>query len=178
MNPGTAAKRPRVTKRQRQHLIGQLVEQHVIHNQSELVAHLAKAGVQATQSTVSRDLEDFGAIKVRVPGDQSAYAIPAMPTEQVAPLDHLRKVAGEWIVDVTSSANLVVVRTPPGSAHVVAAALDRAALGGVLGTVAGDDTLIVVAEQSHGGARVADTIRSLANLATTGRVIRSHEEDD
>jgi transcriptional regulator of arginine metabolism len=71
---------------------------------------------------------------------------------------------GEWVVSVESSANLVVVRTPPGCAHVVASALDRSALRGVLGSVAGDDTVLVIAAAEHGGAALASDFRALAGL--------------
>ena len=114
---------------------------------------------------MSRDLDDLGAIKVRVPGGESAYAIPALPAQQLAPEDHLRRVCGDWVVEVAHSGNLVVLRTPPGSAHVVASALDRAGLPDLLGTVAGDDTLlIVVGRRCDGGADVADKLTDLAGL--------------
>ncbi len=135
-----------------------------MHNQARLVELLAAEGVEATQATVSRDLEDLGAIKVRVPGSESVYAVPDLPAEQVAPEDHLRRVFGEWVVEVAHSANLVVLRTPPGSAHVVASALDRAGVTGVVGTVAGDDTLIVVVDESVGGSDMADQLAALAGL--------------
>jgi len=125
---------------------------------------LAAEGVEATQATVSRDLEDLGAIKVRVPGSESVYAVPDLPAEQVAPEDHLRRVFGDWVVEVAHSANLVVLRTPPGSAHVVASALDRSGVSGVVGTVAGDDTLLVVVDESMGGAAMADQLAGLAGL--------------
>ena len=151
-------------KRQRQHLVARLIAEHPVHNQARLVELLAAEGVEATQATVSRDLEDLGAIKVRVPGSESVYAVPDLPAEQVAPEDHLRRVFGEWVVEVAHSANLVVLRTPPGSAHVVASALDRAGVSGVVGTVAGDDTLMVVVEESLGGAAMADQLAALAGL--------------
>jgi transcriptional regulator of arginine metabolism len=154
----------RLGKPQRQHLEIRLIEQHTVRNQKELVDLLAAEGVQATQTTVSRDLEDLGAIKVRLPGGDAAYAIPELPTAQVAPEDHLRRVFGDWVVEVSHSLNLVVLRTPPGSAHVVASALDRAGLGGVLGTVAGDDTLIIVASESTSGEVLAARLADLAGL--------------
>jgi transcriptional regulator of arginine metabolism len=154
----------KVGKTQRQHLVVKLIEQHVVHNQMELVELLAAESVTATQATVSRDLDDLGAIKVRVPGGESAYAIPELPKDQVAPEDHLRRVLGDWVVEVASSANLVVLRTPPGSAHVVGSALDRAGLEGILGTVAGDDTLILVADEDLGGRAVARRLSDLAGL--------------
>jgi transcriptional regulator of arginine metabolism len=154
----------RLGKTQRQHLIVRLIETRAVHNQHELVDLLGAEGVVATQATVSRDLDDLGAIKVRVPGGDSAYAIPELPKEQVAPEDHLRRVFGDWVVEVSSSLNLVVLRTPPGSAHVVGSALDRAGLEGILGTVAGDDTLMVVCSEAVGGAAMADLLSELAGL--------------
>ena len=131
-------------KPQRQHRIARLLEEQAISSQAQLVEMLAAHGVIATQATVSRDLEELGAVKVRIPGGAMAYAIPEHAKERTAPDDHLRRVMGEFVVEVAHSANLVVLRTPPGSAHVVASALDRAGLPDVLGTVAGDDTIILV----------------------------------
>lgn len=155
---------PRLGKTQRQHLVARIVGSHQVCNQGQLVELLAAEGVSATQATVSRDLEDLGAIKVRVPGGESAYAIPDLPAQQVAPEDHLRRVFGDWVVEVAHSANLVVLRTPPGSAHVVGSALDRAGLADILGTVAGDDTLIIVVAEEVGGAAMADRLGDLAGL--------------
>jgi transcriptional regulator of arginine metabolism len=151
-------------KTQRQHRIAKLLEGHAVTSQSQLVELLEADGIRATQATVSRDLEELGAVKVRVPGGELVYAIPELPKDQIAPEDHLRRVMSEWVVDVEPSANLVVLRTPPGSAHVVASALDRAGLPDVLGTVAGDDTMIVVVAEKAGGAAVASHLAGLAGL--------------
>jgi transcriptional regulator of arginine metabolism len=120
--------------------------------------------VLATQATVSRDLDELGAVKVRVPGGDMVYAIPEHAKERIAPEAHLKRVFGDWVVEVAHSANLVVLRTPPGSAHVVASAIDRAGLADVLGTVAGDDTLMVVVSERAGGAKVARRLSALAGL--------------
>jgi transcriptional regulator of arginine metabolism len=154
----------KLSKRQRQHRIIQIIEQQPVVSQAQLVECLAEGGVEATQATVSRDLEDIGAVKVRAVGGESVYAVPDLPKDRVAPEEHLRRVLGEWVVDVASSANVVVVRTPPGSAHVVASALDRAALAEIVGTVAGDDTIMVVATERVGGARLARRLAALAGL--------------
>ena len=106
-------------KPQRQHRIARLLEEQAISSQAQLVEMLAADGVIATQATVSRDLEELGAVKVRIPGGAMAYAIPEHAKERTAPDDHLRRVMGEFVVEVAHSANLVVLRTPPGSAHVV-----------------------------------------------------------
>lgn len=154
----------RLVKHQRQHRVARLLEQHPVSSQQQLVELLGQDGVVATQATVSRDLEELGAIKVRAGGGDSVYAIPELPKEQVAPEDHLRRVLGEWVVEVAHSGNLVVLRTPPGSAHVVGSALDRSSLPAILGTVAGDDTLLVVAAERIGGAKVAKQLSELAGL--------------
>ena len=151
-------------KTQRQHRIARLLADHAVASQSQLVELLAEAGLVATQATVSRDLEEIGAVKVRVPGGDTVYAIPELPKDRSAPEEHLRRVLGDWVVEVRSSANIVVLRTPPGSAHVVGSALDRSGLEGVVGTVAGDDTLLVVADEKTGGARMARRLTDLAGL--------------
>jgi transcriptional regulator of arginine metabolism len=153
-----------LAKPQRQHRVARLLADNSVTSQSQLVELLAAEGITATQATVSRDLEDLGAIKVRVPGGETVYAIPELPAEQRAPEDHLRRVFSEWVVEVGHSANLVVVRTPPGSAHVVGSALDRSGLAGVLGTVAGDDTVIVVVVEQVGGADMATRLAEMAGL--------------
>lgn len=154
----------RLSKPQRQHRIARILEQHGVGSQLQLVELLSADGVVATQATVSRDLEDMGAVKVRVPGGDLVYAIPELPSDQIAPEDNLRRVFGDWVVDVAHSANVVILRTPPGSAHVVASALDRAGLDEVIGTVAGDDTILVVCAEHQPGRRVADRMRTLAGL--------------
>ena len=162
MTPRTP-RTPRLTKPQRQHRIQRLLEERAVSTQEQLVELLAADGIVATQATVSRDLEDLGAIKVRVPGGETVYAVPAMPKDAVAPEDHLRRVCSEWVVEVAHSHNLVVLRTPPGSAHVVGSALDRAGLPDVLGTVAGDDTILVISRAGDGGRALADRLLDLAH---------------
>jgi len=154
------------TKRQRQHIIGQLLQAHPVSSQAQLVDLLAGESVEATQATVSRDLDEMGAVKVRVGGGETLYAVPELPSDQVAPTDHLRRVLGEWLVEVDRSGDLVVLRTPPGSAHVVASALDRSRLDRLVGTVAGDDTLLAVATPGT-GKRLAEDLEALAGLAST-----------
>lgn len=153
------------TKQQRQQMIVRLIGSERVSSQPELRALLAEQGVVATQATISRDLDELGAVKIRVSGDESAYAIPAFEPARVAPGDQLRRVMGEWVAEVTHSGPLVVVRTPPGCAHVVASALDRAGDPDLLGTVAGDDTIICVASERIGGRMLARRLREMAGLA-------------
>lgn len=152
------------TKVQRQQTVMRLIGQHSVASQPQLVELLATEGIVATQATVSRDLEDVGAIKVRIPGGETVYAIPEFEPARLAPEDHLRRVMGEWVAEIRRSGDLVVLRTPPGCAHVVASALDRSTLPGLIGTVAGDDTLLCVADETTGTA-LAATLRDLAGLS-------------
>lgn len=153
------------SKVQRQQTIAKLISKHPIVSQPQLLDLLAAEDIVATQATVSRDLDDLGAVKVRIAGGDTVYAIPEYEPNRLAPEDQLRRVMGEWVAEVRHSANLVVLRTPPGCAHVVASALDRSGLEGVLGTVAGDDTLMCVAEEELGGVALAERLRDLAGLS-------------
>jgi transcriptional regulator of arginine metabolism len=153
-----------LSKAQRQHRVARLLAEQAVTSQGQLVELLAADGVSATQATVSRDLEDMGAIKVRVAGGETVYAVPELPSDQRAPESHLRRVFSEWVVQVAHSANLVVLRTPPGSAHVVASALDRSGWDDILGTVAGDDTLVVIVAEGISGEDMAARLSELAGL--------------
>ena len=153
-----------MSKTSRQHRIVQLLGDVAVTSQTQLVELLEAEGIEATQATVSRDLEDIGAIKVRVPGGELVYALPEHTNEHVAPPDHLRRVRSDWVAEVRHSHNIVIVRTPPGSAHVVASALDRSGLDGVLGTVAGDDSIMIVATEDTTGKDLAANISDLAGI--------------
>jgi transcriptional regulator of arginine metabolism len=153
------------SKVQRQQAIARLIAKHAVTNQPQLVDLLSEDGIAATQATVSRDLDDLGAVKVRVPGGDTVYAIPEYEPARIAPEDQLRRVMGEWVAEVRTSGNLVVLRTPPGCAHVVASALDRSGVPGMLGTVAGDDTLLCVADEGVEGVALANRLKELAGLS-------------
>ena len=119
--------------------------------QSELVERLAAAGVEATQATVSRDLEELGIAKVRGADGRTAYALPEA--------GGLAQILRQFAYDFDASGNLAVVRTPPGAAAAVASAIDTAQLPGVLATVQGDDTLLVVAREGFTGIQIAQQLR-------------------
>ena len=152
------------SKRQRQHVVTQLLADNFVSSQEQLIALLKTEGIEATQATVSRDLDELGSVTVRVSGGTMVYAIPELPSEHHVHEDHLRRVLGEWVVGVGVSRNIVMLKTPPGSAHVVASALDRAGLETVLGTVAGDDTVMVVASESCEGSMLAESLSQLSGL--------------
>ena len=151
------------TKVQRQNVIVRLVGDHEVTSQPQLIELLAANGIEATQATVSRDLEDIGAVKVRVPGGNTVYAIPEFAPDRIAPVDQLRRVMGEWVAEVAVSGNIVVLRTPPGCAHVVASALDRSRPEGLLGTVAGDDTLMCISATPD-GTDLCNDLKDFAGL--------------
>lgn len=156
-----------MTKTQRQHRISELLEREVISTAAQVVVRLQSEGFSATQATVTRDLQELGTIKIRDEYGSRRIVVSTGPKMSSAPADHLRRMMGEWVVSVESSENLVVVRTPPGCAHVVASALDRSALDGVLGSVAGDDTILVIASERRSGASLAEEFRALAGLDDT-----------
>ena len=112
------------SKSQRQHAIERLLAERSVGDHSELVELLASDGIEASQASVSRDLDELGAVKLRA-GGQTVYAIPEIATQRAVPLETLRRVCGDWVVEAQHSQNLVVLTTPPGSAHVVASAIDR-----------------------------------------------------
>ena len=151
------------SKVQRQTLIVRLVGDHEVTSQPDLIDLLAAEGIDATQATVSRDLDDIGAVKVRVPGGNTVYAIPEFAPDRIAPVDQLRRVLGEWVAEVAVSGNIVVLRTPPGCAHVVASALDRSRPDGLLGTVAGDDTLMCISVNAD-GTDLCNDLKDFAGL--------------
>jgi len=153
-----------MNKNQRQHKITDLLRNQPVTNQGQLVELLEYEGVVATQATVSRDLDELGAVKVKVGGGDAVYAIPENPADRVVPEDLLKRVLSNWVVDIQSSANIVVIRTPPGSAHVVASAIDRAGMPDVLGTVAGDDTMFVVTYEGTDGKDLAARFKEIAGL--------------
>ena len=140
-------------KRRRHELIRQLVAQYAVGSQAELVALLAQHGIDATQATVSRDLEELHIDKIRGADNRVSYALPE-------PMG-LSRMLRQFVTGFDASGNLAIVRTPPGGAATVAAAIDQAGVPGVLATVQGDDTILVVAEEGLTGREIADRLLAL-----------------
>ena len=136
-----------LTKAARQARITLLLESRTVASQTELGRLLAGSGVAVTQATVSRDLEELGAVKVRTQAGM-AYALPPegqpRPGTSEAVDARLGRLLEELLVSAEASGGLVVLRTPPGGAHLLGSALDRAGLPDVAGSVAGDDTVLLV----------------------------------
>lgn len=133
--------------------IVELIRTRAVRSQSELSGLLAGDGLVTTQATLSRDLEELGAIKLRgTDGTAAAYVVPEegaapMRSSEQAP-DRLRRLLRELLTHAVASGNLVVLRTPPGAAQFLASALDRSGLPDVIGTIAGDDTILVIAREA------------------------------
>ena len=152
MSPATASRR---------RLIRRYISGGSVTSQQQLVALLDEAGHTVTQATVSRDLDTLGAVKTRSAG-HSHYEIP--DEDRFAFSERAAAVArtmAEWVESMSYSGNLVVVHTPPGAAHLVAGAIDGAGVTGVLGTVAGDDTVLIVVTDEVGGANLVSGLERM-----------------
>jgi transcriptional regulator of arginine metabolism len=157
------------TRAARHQRIADILSRHHVHSQGELLEHLAQDGLEVTQATLSRDLLELGAVKVRE-GRTLVYAVPGAGgdrTPRAAVGAHelsarLRRLCEELLVTAEASANLVVVRTPPGAAGYLASAIDHADQGDILGTIAGDDTIMIITVGDRAGEAVAGRLLSLA----------------
>lgn len=160
-----------LTKSARQQLVIELLREGEVRSQVELSELLAARGVHVTQATLSRDLVELDAVKVRGNAGALVYAVPGeggdrtpeVGRESAAARARLARLCGELLVSAEASANLVVLRTPPGAAQFLASAFDRAELGDVLGTIAGDDTVLVIGRDPAGGDALAQRFTALAN---------------
>ena len=126
-------------KERRQRTIADLIRSHALASQEELAERLGSLGYAVTQATISRDLEQLGAVKVRR-GGQLSYALP--DSVRSAP-PRIAAVFRDWVQSVEAAATMVVIKTPPGSAHLVGVALDNSDLPEIAGTICGDDTIFV-----------------------------------
>ncbi|MCU0284507.1 MAG: arginine repressor [Candidatus Nanopelagicales bacterium] len=155
------------TRAARHRRIVELLDRTEVASQAVLAELLAADGFAVTQATLSRDLDELGAVKVPTAGGELVYAVPAEggDSRPLAPevdgAARLGKVAQDVLVSVEHSANIVVLRTPPGGAQYLASAIDRSAWPEVIGTVAGDDTVLLVTRAPDGAAEVAAAILSL-----------------
>jgi transcriptional regulator of arginine metabolism len=129
-----------------------LIKSGKITSQSDLVKELKKAGFSVTQTTASRDLEEIGAVRGR-----DGYTIADSGDGSMA---RSMPLPGDLILSVESSGNLAVVRTPPGGAQFLASALDHSGIKAIIGTIAGDDTVLVVSRKASGGAELAKELLS------------------
>lgn len=173
------------TKGARHQRIREILGREPIRSQTDLAERLLEDGVDVTQATLSRDLVELGAVKVRQ-GRTLVYAVPgeggdrtpragAARTEAV---QRLRRLSGELLVTAESSGNLVVLRTPPGAANFLASAIDHAEFEEVLGTIAGDDTILVIAQADAESSALAQRFLDLAGRADDAGADEDLHADD
>ncbi|WP_326546711.1 arginine repressor [Mycolicibacterium sp. ND9-15] len=159
-----------VTRAGRQARIVSILSSRSVHSQTELATLLAEDGIEVTQATLSRDLEELGAVKLRgADGGVGVYVVPedGSPVRGVAGgTERMSRLLAELLVSTDASGNLAILRTPPGAAHYLASAMDRAALPFVVGTVAGDDTILVVAREPMSGAELATKLERIRQKET------------
>jgi len=151
-----------LSRAKRQALIGQLIEEHQIGSQAELMTLLAGDGIVVSQGTLSRDLLEMGAVRVRGAGGALVYASRDGESAATTPAQatRLARLCAEAVVGIDFSANIVVLKTQPGGAQYLASAIDRAGSHQIVGTIAGDDTVLVVARSS--GQALAAWFQSMA----------------
>lgn len=150
-----------------------LLEQREVRSQSELAELLAEDGVQVTQGTLSRDLVEIGALRVRSSGGHLVYAVPGEGGDRTPHVGEfagfegrLARLCAEILVSAEASANLVVLRTPPGAAQYFASAVDRVGWESILGTIAGDDTILLITRSPSGGNDIA---QQFLTMSRTGK---------
>ena len=147
-------------KRRRQNAILDLVRKESLGSQSAILERLREQGFGVTQPTVSRDLEELGLVRARDEEGHLRYVPPGEATNGHG-VERLHRVLAEFVLGLEASRNIVVVRTPPGSANTVAQVIDQVGLEDVIGTVAGDDTILVVTRE---GVRATTVVKRLQDL--------------
>jgi transcriptional regulator of arginine metabolism len=161
------------TKAARQQRIIDLLNAHEVRSQAELARLLADDEVDVTQATLSRDLDELGAVRVRAASGHLVYAVAPeggsrvvlAANEEPAAMERLGRRLAELLVSADASGNIVVLRTPPGGAHFLASAIDHSLLSAIIGTIAGDDTVMLVTAEPTGAAHVAQQLLALAESA-------------
>ena len=148
----------------RQLLIRQMLGTQQVDSQETLVTQLAQAGHVVTQATVSRDLASLGAAKLKNADGHEYYGIPEQVFNTAPSSPSLSRLMQQFVIAIESSGNLAVILTSPGGSGPVAAAIDGARLESALATIAGDDTILVVAHETTSGAGVAQQLRSILGV--------------
>jgi transcriptional regulator of arginine metabolism len=168
------------TRAARQARIVELVSNFPIRSQTDLAKLLAAEGTDVTQATLSRDLDELGAVKLRgADGGAPVYVIPddGSPIRGIqGGTSRLAKLLAELLVSAEGSGNLMVLRTPPGAAQFLASAIDRAALHEAIGTIAGDDTVMVIAREPVPGVRLAEKFTAMAEGRTVENLLENEND--
>lgn len=143
----------------RRRALAELIRAQALASQDEVADRLSAQGYAVTQATVSRDLEHLGAFKVRRDG-KLCYALPGTLVPPPAAPSRLGLVMRDWVSEILPAGNLLVIKTPPGSAHLVGVELDRSALPEIVGTICGDDTVFVACGTPREAKRLANVLGS------------------
>lgn len=150
------------SKAARQGRIVEILTHATIRSQTELAERMASDGFAVSQGTLSRDLADIGALRVRTPAGDLAYVLrETEPADATRAEGRLARLLGELLLSAEASANLVVLKTPPGAAQYLASAIDRAGVNAALGTIAGDDSILLVSRDPAGGDALVDYLLGL-----------------
>ena len=147
---------PTNTRARRRRLILEVVRKHAVGSQAELLDRLERRGLGVNQGTLSRDIRDLGILK-----GPDGYELPGDRVVAVGPEGELSRAAAAWLLDVVAVQHQVVLKTPPGGAQALALALDRVELTDVVGTIAGDDTVLVVCPGTKAARRVAKRLGAM-----------------
>ncbi|MEZ7897566.1 MAG: arginine repressor [Flaviflexus sp.] len=158
------------TRAARHSVITEIINGSQIASQEALRLELQDRGIVVTQATLSRDLDDLRATKVRMPGGRQGYVLPNpddVPDATIAARDYLERWCKDLLLTAKVAFNQVVLRTPPGAAQILASSVDRAVLDGVLGCIAGDDTVLIVTNSAERAGSLANYLLSLAENRAT-----------
>jgi transcriptional regulator of arginine metabolism len=147
------------TRARRQKIIADIIRREPVGSQEEVTARLSEHGLSVTQATVSRDLDQMGAVKVKR-GGVLRYSLPDEIGDSDWAAARLERIMSDWVQSVEAAGNMIVMRTPPGSAHLVGLALDQAKLPEIAGTVCGDDTIFLVVRDGEDASAVAERFRA------------------
>ncbi len=142
-------------------LIRQIIKTRPVETQEDLVEILKEHGLSVTQATVSRDIKELGLLKVALEDGHYRYALPGNGTHMVPPMEKVKRVLTDSFVSMDSAGHLVVIKTLPGNAHAVAAMLDAIGWSEVMGTVAGDDTILIILRTPDDAVPYCERIYSL-----------------
>lgn len=161
------------TKAARQQRIVDILSKHEVRSQAELARLLAADEVDVTQATLSRDLDELGAVRVRTSSGHLVYAVAPEGGSRIvlaagdepAAMERLSRRLAELLVSADASGNIVVLRTPPGGAHFLASAIDHSLMSAIIGTIAGDDTVMLVTAAPDGASDVGRQLLEIAESA-------------
>ncbi len=155
-----ARKMKEYTKKERQQILRKLIDRQEIGDQRRLLGELKKRGIDATQATISRDFQEMGVIKVRVGPGEYSYEISKRISKDIL-WSKLQVLFANFVVSIKGTNNLILIKTSPGNANGVASFIDQIEITEILGTVAGDDTILLVVDSAKSRSQIEKKFRAL-----------------